>query len=49
VLFVAALSCYDLFMEEDPTKNRMEDSVELFQVRAYMSCISAIAHLNITH
>jgi hypothetical protein len=30
VLYVVSLSCYDQFMEEDPTKNRMNDSVELF-------------------
>uniref|UniRef100_A0A915EMZ0 Uncharacterized protein n=1 Tax=Ditylenchus dipsaci TaxID=166011 RepID=A0A915EMZ0_9BILA len=30
ILFVVSLSCYDQYMEEDPTKNRMEDSVDLF-------------------
>ncbi|CAD5227971.1 unnamed protein product [Bursaphelenchus okinawaensis] len=30
VLFVTALSCYDQFLEEEPTKNCLEDSVELF-------------------
>eukprot|EP00128_Syssomonas_multiformis_P017823 Colp12_sorted_trinity150504_noHs@15594 len=31
VLFVAALSCYDSCLAEDPEKNRMEDSLELFE------------------
>jgi hypothetical protein len=31
ILFVASLYSYDQYMEEDPEKNRMEDSVELFE------------------
>jgi GTPase SAR1 family protein len=30
ILFVIALSSFDQWMEEDPDKNRLEDSVELF-------------------
>ncbi|KAJ3383324.1 guanine nucleotide-binding protein subunit alpha [Lobulomyces angularis] len=34
IVFVAAISCYDLLMEEDKETNRMEDSVKLFGVIA---------------
>uniref|UniRef100_A0A914GXT5 Uncharacterized protein n=1 Tax=Globodera rostochiensis TaxID=31243 RepID=A0A914GXT5_GLORO len=31
ILYVVSLSCYDQFMEEDPSINRMNDSIELFR------------------
>uniref|UniRef100_A0A183BZA5 Guanine nucleotide-binding protein subunit alpha n=1 Tax=Globodera pallida TaxID=36090 RepID=A0A183BZA5_GLOPA len=31
ILYVVSLSCYDQFMEEDPSINRMKDSIELFR------------------
>ncbi|VDM41322.1 unnamed protein product [Toxocara canis] len=30
VLFVASLSCYDMFLEDDPKTNRLADSIDLF-------------------
>ncbi|KAI1724577.1 g-protein alpha subunit domain-containing protein [Ditylenchus destructor] len=49
ILFVVALSCYNQFMEEDPTKNQMDDSVELFKnmyINQFLQKASFILFLN---
>nr|CAD2157593.1 unnamed protein product [Meloidogyne enterolobii] len=35
ILYVISLSCYDQFLEEDPSINRMDDSIELFRAMFY--------------
>ncbi|KAI1716189.1 g-protein alpha subunit domain-containing protein [Ditylenchus destructor] len=49
ILFVVALSCYNQFMEEDPSKNQMDDSVELFKnmyISQFLQRASFILFLN---
>lgn len=35
ILYVISLSAYDQFLEEDPSVNRMEDSIDLFRAMFY--------------
>lgn len=35
ILYVISLSCYDQFLDEDPSVNRMDDSIELFRAMFY--------------
>jgi GTPase SAR1 family protein len=49
IIFVAACSSYNMVLREDPSKNRLQESLELFKVvwnNRWLCHISVIAFLN---